>query len=247
VRKTDVVVLKDLSKIVLPDVLPQIWIIDLDIEDQILHSYFSMIGEDEKQRASRFKFQKDYKAFVITRACLRILLADYLNMDPEELKFIYSNYGKPEIAYDRCDLQFNVSHSKHVSLIGISKTDPIGVDIEFIKFDEDLNIVARRFFSENEYNEFESLNQSDKAQGFFNCWTRKEAFIKAVGHGLSFPLKEFDVSLIPGAPARLKKTHFDEHEKDEWTMMDIGLPTGYVGAFAIKQKRCSYHVSSFKH
>jgi len=227
--------------------LPHIWIIDLNLDDQTVGKYISLLSDDELDRASRFRFRKDYKVYVITRASLRTLLAKYLKIQPAEIQFAYSKYGKPSINEPGTNIEFNVSHAHQMALIGISSGVPIGVDIEWINFDKDLETVAKKFFSDNENMEFNQLSEWSKPLGFFNCWTRKESFIKAVGHGLSFPLKEFDVSLIPGEPAILKQTHFDRREKKKWSISDIHLPHGYVGAYAIRRQHGICQTSIFKH
>lgn len=145
------------------------------------------------------------------------------------------------------DLEFNVSHARQMALIALNHGTPIGVDIEYVNFQEDLENVVDKFFSSAEISEFRRLPDAQKPEGFFNCWTRKESFIKAVGHGLSFPLKQFDVSLTPRQPATLKATYFSMEEKKLWTLRNINLPDGYVGAFAIRQKEVSCQLSFFKH
>jgi len=227
--------------------LPHLWIIDLNLDDQTITKYTSLLSDDELDRASRFRFRKDYKVYVITRASLRTLLAKYLKIQPTEIQFAYSKYGKPSIHYPVSELEFNVSHAHQMALIGISAGVPIGVDIEWIDFEKDLETVAKKFFSDNENMEFNKLSEEHKPLGFFNCWTRKESFIKAVGHGLSFPLKQFDVSLSPEKPALLEQTHFNPKEREFWSMHKISVPDGYAAAFAIRQTRNYYKVFRFIH
>jgi len=226
---------------------PVIWEIDLVIEEEILTNYEQLLSSDETLKADRFHFDKDRVAFIAARGALRTLLGRYTGIATRELKIEYEKHGKPVLSKELNGLQFNVSHSFQKGLIGFNVDVPIGVDIEWIKFTEDLVDVAKRFFSKSEVKSFLSLSMEKRPEGFFNCWTRKEAFIKAVGHGLSFPLDQFEVSLKPNEKTELMATHFEPQEKEFWSLENLAVPEGYKGAFAIKESIDGYTFNKFDH
>ncbi len=212
---------------------PQIWSFKTSQFNQSIGDCLHMLSEDEKIKAGKYRFNKDMKIYVLARATLRFIISKYLKVDPNEIHFTYSKYQKPSLLKPKTNLHFNVSHSGERVLIGFTEDSVLGVDIELIKYTEELTDVARRFFSDNEVSDFLTLSGEDQSIGFFNCWTRKEAFIKAVGQGLSFPLKEFDVSLLPAKEARLLSTHFNLKEKDKWSLFDIPMDGPYKAALAL--------------
>src|SRR5207237_4344548 len=126
------------------------------------------------------------------------------------VKFTYSAEGKPNLdAFHISDLFFNVSHSEDLAAFAFTSGHRIGVDVEMIRQSVDVDEIPRRFFSSAEQRALAGLSATEKYQGFFNCWTRKEAYIKALGSGLSLPLRDFDVSLLPRGPSRLVATRPD--------------------------------------
>jgi 4'-phosphopantetheinyl transferase len=227
--------------------VPHIWIVDLNVSDEVASRYVSVLSADERSRAGQFRFKKDRVSFIAARAALRQLLSCYVGTSPGKIRFVYSEFGKPILEYPNAQLQFNVSHAHRLGLIGVSRKAAIGVDVEFLKFDDDLVNVAKRFFSVKEVNDFLSLPESEQSLGFFNCWTRKESFIKAVGHGLSFPLDQFSVTLRPHEKAALVETHFDPEEKHKWTLKSVQVPQGYVAAFALPEIIEDYNIYRFEH
>ncbi|MEM9326220.1 MAG: 4'-phosphopantetheinyl transferase superfamily protein [Bacteroidota bacterium] len=194
----------------------------------------------------KFRFEKDRSSFVVTRATLRSLLGLYLGIPARTVTFTYSKYGKPSLSTGQ-DLYFNVSHSGLMALAGFSIDEPIGVDIEERVDSSDLRLTARRVFTDLELAELNNLAPEQYTEGFYNAWTRKEAFIKAVGHGLSFPLKEFSVSLAPNKQAQLLETKFDPNEKEHWTMKAIDVPSSYHAAFATRSTVREYVFRKWKH
>jgi 4'-phosphopantetheinyl transferase len=154
--------------------------------------YFcSILSAPEKKRANRFVFPEHKKRFIIMHGILRELLANYLHTKPENLSFTSNKFGKPKID----NINFNISHSRDLALFVFAKNYDVGVDIEFIN-KESMNLdIAERFFSTHEAQALLKLPVAKRPQAFFNCWTRKEAFIKAIGEGLAFPLNKFDVDI----------------------------------------------------
>lgn len=184
---------------------------------------------DELERASRFHFDKHRNSFVIARGFLRHVLSRYFDTEPDALRFSYSEYGKP--ALDGT-LYFNLSHSHRVALLAITEDRQIGVDVEHIRADFATEEIARRFFSHLEVESFNSLRTEEQVAAFFRCWTRKEAFIKATGKGLSQPLDKFDVTLAPGVTAALLRV--DEDDASRWSMSDIDAGSDYAGALVVE-------------
>jgi 4'-phosphopantetheinyl transferase len=195
-----------------------------------------MLSKDESERAGRFRFDSDRRRFTYCRALLRTLLASYLGVPPAELRFQYSHYGKPSLAGDfaASNIRFNVSHSGSTAIFAFTRDRAIGVDVEHITSDIEVETLADRFFSRAERLSLAQIAPEHKNEAFFNCWVRKEAFVKAKGEGLSLRLDEFDVSLAPGEPARLLGTRPDGKERERWCLSALEVGPHYAGAIAIE-------------
>lgn len=195
-----------------------------------------LLSEDEQARAARFYFQKDRAHFIVARGMLRIILGHYLNVAAADLRFGYSFYGMPALAeeFTEKQLRFNMSHSHGLALFAITSGREIGVDLEQMRPEFADEHIAERFFSAREVEDLRSLPSSMQREAFFNCWTRKEAYIKARGEGLSFPLERFDVSLAPGEPAALLVTRDDPREAARWSLRELFPGHGYKAALAVE-------------
>lgn len=169
------------------------------------------LSASEKERANRYFHREDQARYRISHGLLRILIAAYLKRPPDQLIFDQNPYGKPFLSGDlKRNLFFNISHTKEELLIAVSPSCEVGVDVETIdKDDFPIMEIANRFFSPYEVTTLKNIAESLRMKAFFLCWTRKEAFIKAIGLGLSFPLNSFDVSLVPGESARLLRLESD--------------------------------------
>jgi 4'-phosphopantetheinyl transferase len=200
---------------------------------QHLYQYLSM---DEVTIARRFYFEKDRNHFIVARGLLRVLLGRYLDMEPGQLIFRYNPHGKPALDTSTHEktLQFNLSHSHELALYAFTSTRHIGIDIEYMRSNVAFAGVARHSFSPNEQALFRALPEEIQPQAFYNCWTRKEAYIKARGKGLSIPLHLFDVSLQPGEPATLLSSREDPQEPQRWSMRELLPGPGYAGALAVE-------------
>jgi len=156
---------------------------------------------DERQRAERFRFERDRRRFIVAHGVLRDILGRYLKCSPAQVSFSYNQYGKPALAQESeaIGLRFNMSHSHEVALYALTRAREVGVDVELLREDFASLEIAERFFSRSEVALLNSLAPELRTDGFFNCWTRKEAYIKALGEGLSHPLDRFAVSLAPGS------------------------------------------------
>jgi 4'-phosphopantetheinyl transferase len=209
-----------------------VWRARLDWPRATLARLESVLAADERERMARFHFEPDRRRFLIGRGALRLLLGDYLGTTPEALRFAYSPYGKPGLIADQ--LQFNVSHSGDLVLIAAAHGRAVGIDVERISPQTRLQEVAARFFSSHEQQSLAALASALQREAFFACWTRKEAYIKALGNGLSMPLDRFDVAILPGEPAALIATRPDPAEAQRWTVTDLAVGDGYKGALAVE-------------
>ena len=210
-----------------------VWCAELDQPQERVDGYRSLLSADELERAARFRFDRHRDAYIAGRGILRVLLGCYLAQPPEKIDISYSQYGKPHLSNNR--LQFNLAHSGGLALFVFTLHDEVGVDIERERDLRDALAIAERFFSLAERVVLRELPESEQIPAFFRCWTRKEAFIKAVGEGLSYPLADFDVTLAPGEPARLLSIRGSQEEAGRWSLVSLDLPAGYDGAVALRR------------
>ncbi len=209
-----------------------IWAARLDKPTIGLVKLRATLSADERARAARFQFRKDADAYVIGRGILRDILGAYLRLKPEEVAFDYNQHGKPALVCGK--LNFNLSHSGQLALYAISAERNVGVDVEMIRPLDDLDGVSTGNFSILENRVLQSVPKIERLQAFFNCWTRKEAFIKAIGDGLAYPLDQFDVTLRPDEKAELLRIGNDN--QPDWSIYDVTPMKGYVGSVAAPGK-----------
>jgi len=192
----------------------------------------TLLSGAERHRARRFAFDRDSSRFILARARLRELLAMRLGVRAEAVEFEYGAHGKPALSrrFADSDLYFNVSHCDDVAAYAFSRGHAIGIDVEAVREISDADAIAARHFSRRENATYRTLAPSERPLGFFNCWTRKEAFSKAQGDGFGYPLDRFDVSLAPGEAARLLRVGDESGELCGWRMMSFSPAPGFVGA-----------------
>ena len=200
----------------------------------------SLLSDTELRRADRFAFDRDRNRFIVARARLREMLATRLSVRPETVELTYGVHGKPALArrFADSDLRFNVSHSDDVAVYAFSLGREIGIDIEVVRPIPDADDIAARFFSRRENEAYFALDPSDKPLGFFYCWTRKEAFIKAIGDGLYYPLDSFDVSLAPGEPAKILRIKDMPEIECGWCLNSFSPLPGLVAAVVTQNHNC---------
>lgn len=221
-----------------------VWRASLNQTATAIAAFRRVLAPDELERAAKYHFQKDCERFISARAVLRLLLASYLGREPAGLRFRTNAYGKPELdaRSDEDTLRFNLSHARDIALYAIARKREIGVDVEYVSQDFDTEQIASRFFSRREVQALRALPASLRTESFFRCWTRKEAYIKAKGEGLSMPLDQFDVSLSPDAPAALLNVASDPAEITRWSLRELTPATNYIAAIAVEghdwQLRC---------
>lgn len=223
----------------LPDPYPtlstdevHLWHANLD--DHAADSLQLLLTEDEVSRANRFHFARDRNHYIVARGLLRKLLAGYLGTGAGELRFAYAEKGKPALAESQRSLNFNLAHSRGLAIYAFSVGREVGVDLEFMREDLAGDKIAERFFSPPEIVALKAVPPELRKRAFFDCWTRKEAYIKARGDGLSMPLDEFDVSLAPGEAAALLRNHKEPAEVTRWTMQSITVASGYAAALVVE-------------
>jgi 4'-phosphopantetheinyl transferase len=193
----------------------------LDAPPELVRRLYARLCGAERRRASRFRFERDRRRFVVARARLRELLAQRLETRPESIEFAYGVNGKPRLAGPgaRSGWRFNVSHCEDLALYAFSSAGEIGIDVEAVHALAEADDIAARLFSRREHETYRALAPRDRPLGFFRCWTRKEAFVKALGDGLCVPLAEVDVSAAPPG----------------WRLHSFAPVPGFIAALAHRQ------------
>lgn len=201
-----------------------------------LHRFLS---PDEQQRAARFVFERDRHHFVVCRGLLRQTVGRLLDRDPAAIRFVYGPHGKPELRDG--ELAFNVSHSAGLALFAFSARGLLGVDVESVDRQVKAEELATRFFSRMETDDLLSLPVEQRQEAFLNCWTRKEAYIKAIGNGLHCPLDSFAVTLRPGEPAAMR--WMDNGDRSAWSITALRPGPRYIAALAtsyVPELECAF-------
>ena len=208
--------------------------------------FYSILSSDENSRARKFHFDKERLRFIVARGGLRLLCAHYLGAGAKEIAFGHNYYGKPFVlnhkTHTASNIQFNVSHSGEYIVIALSQGVPVGIDIEQITNDIEFLEIAQNFFSPVEYAELIKQPVIEQCKAFFHIWTRKEAYIKAKGKGLSIPLDSFDVSIKTLDQSVSLNVGDAKNSENSWSIYDLTLTQGYAAALAIESgaSRLSY-------
>ncbi|MEQ8767562.1 MAG: 4'-phosphopantetheinyl transferase superfamily protein [Planctomycetota bacterium] len=211
----------------------EIWRCALTAGERVVAECRSFLTSEELARADRFVREAPRRQFVIVRGTLRKLLGGYLGCAPGEIALEVGERGKPTLGSGA--LRFNVSHSGELALLAFSRDRELGVDIERMREEVATTEIARRYFAPGEVKRFEEIPESGRTRAFFQCWTRKEAFIKATGEGLFRALDRFEVDFGPGRAAQLIAVRDDPSAAARWTMCDLDPSEGYCAALAIAQ------------
>ena len=223
------------SALTLPESEVQLWRLDLKALLVTADNRQQWLSADEQARAARFLSLRARQQFAVTRSLLRMALAAYLITDPKKLVFQHSTKEKPSLGSPYADsgITFNVSHAGGVALLAFSRRRELGVDVERVRQDLDIDAIARRYFSLHEARQLAAVNSKERYGAFFRCWTRKEAYIKAQGEGLSLPLEQFDVSVAIGDTNALLSTRPDASEAARWSLREVSAGPGYVAALCV--------------
>jgi len=220
-------------------------VIRLEKNVEEIRALSKLLSDTERRRADRFAFDRDRNRFIVARANLREMLATRLSVRPESVELTYGVHGKPALSrrFADSDLRFNVSHSDDVAVYAFSLGREIGIDIEVVRSIPDADDIAARFFSRRENETYLTLDPNDKPQGFFNCWTRKEAFVKAIGDGLYHPLDSFDVSLSPGEHAKILRIKDMPGSECGWCLNSFSPLPGLITAVVTENRKSGLYVS----
>jgi len=213
-----------------------VWRASLNQNKTTILELSTCLASDEYRRATKYHRAVDRDRFIVARGVLRNILSTYLHVPPNELQFIYNQYGKPALSdtQNRCALNFNLSHSNELALYVVACVRSVGVDIEYIRADFATLEIAEHFFSKDEIRSLKAAPTDLRTEAFFNCWSRKESYIKAIGMGVSYPLDGFTVSLTPNAAPALLKVDADEREPTRWQMYELKAGEGYAASLIVE-------------
>lgn len=216
----------------LPPHQVHVWRGQLGFPAELLNSLHECLSQEERERAERFRFPADRDRYVAAHGIVRHVLGRYLHCAPDQLVFASNEHGKPMLPSRA--LEFNLSHSGDFVLVAVTRARRVGVDVERIRSGISSSVIAQRYFSKEEFAELQALPLRQREAAFFTCWTRKEAYIKARGLGLSLALESFDVSLSPNEPALLRATRPDPDEAARWSLFPLKTDPHYESAVAVE-------------
>jgi len=215
-----------------------VWRVPIDRPGTTIQALWQTLSTLEQQRAERFRADRDRRRFIVSHGALRALLSRYLGIEPGRLSFEEGAHGKPRLAGRGVapPAEFNLAHSGGLAVCAVTRQRPVGIDLEVVRPVLDADQIVERFFSARERAVYRSLPVDDRQAAFFACWTRKEAFIKLIGDGLSRPLDQFDVSLAPGEPARIVSIGGSQPEAQKWSLFGFVPGPNYLGALAVEAR-----------
>lgn len=211
-----------------------VWHLDLDLPPEGLVACCEVLDDTEKVRAARFIRPVHGARFSAGRGQLRMVLGSYLRCSPDALTFTYNAKGKPSIETPGTErsFAFNLSHSGSLGVLAVAGFSTVGVDVEACRESRDLKPIARRFFSPAEQEQMGRLAEDDQCRAFYQCWTSKEALLKAWGTGLATPLDQFTVSVLPHVYGVLE-LNLPEWECHPWQLYPVAVIRGYAAALAV--------------
>ncbi len=209
-------------------------------KDAEIQAFEKLLTADEAARANRFLFPEDRRRYIVSQGTLRLLLAHYLNIPPLAIAFARTEYGKPYIHSDQQDMSnpvyFNVSHSREIILHAFARQESMGIDVEYERDVTDIFAVAKRYFTPSEYEQIYKAGKAEQRNVFFRLWCHKEAFIKAVGLGLSLPLNQFEIDLSAKPGARLRILAPAAWAAGDWNIEELSITEHYRAALAMNAK-----------
>lgn len=221
-----------------------VWIGRTQISEPLLQALERTLGDDERIRAGKFRFQTDRCRYIAAHGILRNIVGRYLEVGPSDVSFTENAFGKPFLRPDGGgeNLFFNISHSGDLVVVALARKRQIGVDVELVRALPDFDSIAEGHFAPPERALLTAAEPERRQQTFFACWTRKEAYIKAVGQGLSMQLDAFDTCMPHGCPGRRLEGSGEPAGVESWWLADLTVPTGYQGAVVVEGEleRLSY-------
>ena len=207
----------------------EIWLADVDaFWAAHASALWELVSDDERARARRFRFERDRDRFVARRALLRAVLGRACSRDPRRLRFAYGPHGKPRL--DGAETAFSASHSHGLAAFAVARGAEVGIDVERMRDDVDVDGLARRFFAPAEAAALAALAEPERRRAFFAYWTAKEAFVKAIGRGLSYPLDAFVVSLGDRPAVAVEG---DSAESARWVLHPFDAGPDHAGALVV--------------
>lgn len=219
-----------------------VWRIALDANPETTLQQLMDLAAEERARAERIASPSDRHRFIVAHNALRVILSRYLQVPPATIAFGYNRFGKPTIQYPPQvgpdSLSFSLSHSHQVALVAVCLGHAIGVDVERVRPELACARIAEHFFTTQEAAVLRALPPATQVEAFFDCWTRKEAFLKALGTGLTGRLNSFAVTLTPGQPAALLSVDGSLPEEGRWHLEALSPWPGYKGALAVACRPC---------
>jgi 4'-phosphopantetheinyl transferase len=230
----------------LPENELHVWSISLIQTDEVLQKMTDFLDKNEKSKADRFKFEFDKKNYIVAHGAMRQIISGYLKCRSEEIYFKYTSYGKPFLSENESGFEFNLSHSKDLALLAAAKYKRVGIDIEYIRSGLDECTLAEQYFSPQENESLRNMDENLRTKAFFDCWTRKESFIKAIGKGLSYPLNKFNVSIKPADTAQTLFINHSINEAEEWQLINLNIDIEYSSAVVIESTNMKLKLLNWK-
>jgi 4'-phosphopantetheinyl transferase len=211
-----------------------VWSMELDVAPGRIPELERQLSKEERERAARFAFAQDRARFIVGHGMLRAILAVYLDTTPWVIQFRTNGFGKPSVGGKQAEsgLHFNFSHSDGIALCAVASGRALGVDVERVRPLRSVEEIAERFFSRRECAALRAMPAALRCDAFYACWSRKEAYVKGRGMGLSLALDSFDTSLAPGEPAALLDTRGAARDSVAWTLRELLPAPGYAAALA---------------
>lgn len=217
-----------------------VWRVALDLPTPQVAELERSLAPDERARATAFRFPHLRRRFIVGRGTLRAILGRYLELAPHTLRFIYGAHGKPRLGteYGPEAPQFNITHADDLALIAVAGHRRVGVDIEARREIPDLTALVKYVCSPLERSALAALSATKRSDAFLHCWTKKEAYLKGVGLGLTVPLHEFSIAVAPDEPVRMFPDDHDGTLPTHWILCTLDLGQGHIGALAVDGHVC---------
>jgi 4'-phosphopantetheinyl transferase len=223
-----------------------IWRIVLDPSPAELNALDAVLSEEEHQRASRFATKRLRERWTVARGALRVILAAYVGTPPFRLVLSSDTNGRPLLGGLDTPIFFNVTHTAHLAFVAVAVEGMVGIDAEVLRPDIDWAAVSRRLFTRAECHEIASLAPETRIRAFYACWTRKEAFLKALGVGLYAALNDFRVTVHPDQPPSLVWVKGMPIEPQHWILRDLS-ESGVAIALAARKRRQAVRRFAFQY
>ncbi len=215
-----------------------IYLACLDLSYPQIKTMSKLLSPKEKNRAKKYYFKHDRVQYIARHGILRTLLGNYIKCSPERIQFTTNTYGKPYLKHVVHNKQyyFNISYSNDMGVFAFTTNQEVGVDIEYVKNIPEVNSIVDNYFSLEEKNKFKRLSMIQRQSLFYEYWTRKEALIKGIGMGLQYPIDRIDLNLQTLQTAIVDNRHTNFESKQIWSIYKLNLPSGFLGALALRNQ-----------